>query len=368
MVASCCDATPAKIPLRDIDQDPLDIFNFPIIMQERKEILENKRIAGCEQCWQLEDHGLQSRRLLKETNKKVSHDIYSTPKQVVLTLNNTCNLTCSYCNQTYSHSWLDDLIKNGDYNLPGQRYNLTAQDRIVHQLSQKDLHQSQYQTKIIDQLLLAKDSLTSLTILGGEPMLNNQLISIVEKFESVPVIEISTGLGVNYNRLENICNQLKNFKNVKFIVSAENTAQWHEFNRYGSTYNEWLKNFKLIESLFDFNFNCVISNTTIFDLPEFLKTHRDHSCKLTLLVHPDFLSVSNLDQSSKDQCIQQLQELSFIDTTEIVNHINHLANLDDVPVIRQFLNTFAQRRNLDLSIFPKSFIEWINQPMKENLT
>ena len=83
------------------------------------------------------------------------------------------------------------------------------------------------------------DGLESISILGGEPLLNNQLEAVIDA-SGDKEISITTGLGVSHSRLSNLLKKIKNRK-IKFRVSGETTGKFFELIRYGTKW-ETLKN------------------------------------------------------------------------------------------------------------------------------
>lgn len=358
-VAACCQSKSSKITIDQISKRPLGFFNYDEILEERSRMLANERISGCESCWAVEDQGLSSRRLDMKSVPRIYDNIESTPETINLVLSNTCNQTCVYCCKNFSNSWLLDIAKNGDYSgIDAPRYQFTDKDRIMMKLGQKDLYNSRLVSLILDQVLDCADQ-CKIIITGGEPFLDNHLVDIIDKIKSARSIEIYTGLAVNNKRLDRLCRELKKLRSdIKIVLSVENISDFHEFNRYGSSWSEWLENYQTVKSYFVCSSNTVISNLTVFGLCDFLSYFPDMEKNFSILVDPSFLSVNLLDPVSKQSIISDL--MKFENTKQIIDHMSRSADQSQKPILSKYLCEFSQRRSLELDIFPESFLNWLS--------
>jgi organic radical activating enzyme len=361
-VASCCVATPHHVTLNDIKNHPVGFFNYPEIITERQQMLAGQPVAGCaDACWKVEAAGAKSRRQRIGTDVEIYNSTVGIPKTVNLLISNTCNQTCVYCCKNLSSSWLNDVAKHGDYNIDGHadRYNLDKRDHVLLNVSQSQLFNSKTSQQILQQLINAQDQIEELQITGGEPFLDNNLISILEQMSAVKAIKIYTGLSVNSARFAKMLEKIKDMSNVVVMISAENLGMFHEFNRAGSKYDQWLTNFDLVSAYYQPTFNCVITNTTLFGLAEFLQRYNTHQCVFNVSVDPNFLTANMLDDQSKKIIVDQLQSLDRPDLDDIIGLVSMDADLSLRPNLLAFLQRFVEHKNLDLAIFPKSWLDWM---------
>lgn len=361
-VSSCCVAKPHRITINDIKNHPVGFFNYPEIILERQQMLAGQPVAGCaDACWNLETAGVKSRRQRIGTDIKIYDSTVGVPKTVNLLISNTCNQTCVYCCKNLSSSWLNDVAKHGDYNITGysDRYNLTQQDQILLNVSQSQLFNSKTSQEILKQLIHAQDQIEELQITGGEPFLDNNLISILEQMHAVKTIKVYTGLSVNSARFKTMLEKIKHLPNVTIMISAENLGKFHEFNRAGSKYDQWLTNFDLVSEHYTPTFNCVVTNTTLFGLASFLEKYNTHQCVFNVSVDPNFLTANMLDDHSKKIIVDQLQALNRPDLDDIIGLIGMDADQALRSNLVAFLQRFVQHKNLDLTIFPKSWLNWM---------
>jgi len=381
-VLSCCKAEGDRLTTKLLDSDPQGFFNWPKLVEERQMMLDNKRVPGCEKaCWVPEDNGLISRRIEErnlisgddtehnimeirspETQVPKYEGVRHLPKVINLMTSTTCNLTCSYCFKGLSSTWLRDVAEHGDYNIPGysDRYNLSNFDRVIQHSSQRLQGQTAIGAKIMQQLEQNIDAIETLVLTGGEPLLFSGLEQLINMFAGKQIV-VYTGLGVPENTLRKMLPLLE--KTTEIFVSAENTGKFHEFNRYGNSYSNFTKNFELLKQHCKrVTFTATISNLTLFDFPNFAKKHHDVAQKINLCYDPVFFNPSLMDNASKDVICQQLEEVSPKFARSLVPVIQAQEVPGDREKLATFIKRFAASRNLDLNIFPKSFLSWIDSP------
>jgi organic radical activating enzyme len=366
---NCHAATPHPVDFAWLENNPGQLFNTPINMVERELMLANQRNPSCEQnCYPAEDRGQISTRMLQSTPDRRYTDVQTHPKQVDVTLFSECNLTCSYCCKEYSSAWRNDLLKNGSYELPGyaeqNRMKLLPIDIISSKISQKEKASAPKIKLLLDQLYKSQQHIEILTITGGEPFLNNLLPELLEKFKTVPRIDLFTGLGVNSDRFKRILSIVKQYKNINLCISAESTDKNYEFNRYGMSWQEFLERMQIIQDGgINFEFHCTISNLTVLGFADFYKLYQNVKMHIDFVHHPDFMSAGNLDAETKQQVVRELSPYqSDANVQKILQTLSSVyVNNSHRSIMSAWLKQFAGRRNLDFNIYPKTFLDWLNQ-------
>jgi wyosine [tRNA(Phe)-imidazoG37] synthetase (radical SAM superfamily) len=353
-IASCCAADPVKIDITWLDKNPGKLFNIPQLQLERQQMLDGQTVESCyRECWRAELQGLTSRRIQMGSDKLAETDINASPSILSINLSTDCNLTCTYCGKFYSTAWLNDIATNGPY-IDEPRFTLNSDDAIVLALGQKTLKNTDAYQLIIDEALKLT-TVKQVILSGGEPFLYNGLVELINKIDAP--VNVYTGLGVNANRFKSILEQLP--KHVTLTISAENVGPLYEFNRYGNSYNNFLDNLNLINSLgISYNFSSVISNLTIHGYKEFQKTFSTSNDTLNLCLDPEYLGANILDDASKE--LINVVDYEYFDS-EIKQTI--VTEYDEVnrKKCNLYLLEFARRRQLSLEIFPSNFIEWLDK-------
>lgn len=360
-IQSCCSANPNKIDINWLEKNPGQMFNAPVLINERQAMLNNQPVATCEDvCWKPEKLGLPSRRLVSNSQEKTHTNLQSSPEVLHINLGSDCNLTCVYCTKQYSTSWLRDIKKNGAYFDDGDRFKINSNDMIVLKLGQKQIKSSKGYQLIVKEFLNYRNlNLRETLITGGEPFLYNGLPELVQKLKeisSVPVT-IFTGLGVDTVRLQNIIKQISS-TNIKFVISAESTGELYEFVRYGNSYQKFLRNLNILRDKYQITFRSALSNLTIHGFCEFEETWKDYAITPQLCSSPQYLNLNVLDPSSKE--LLKKHKFNVFDK-EIKNSLDVDCSNEIKNQCKLFLLEYAKRRNLNLNVLPQSFIKWITE-------
>lgn len=363
---NCHAAQPHRMDLAWLEKNPGEIFNTELNMSERVMMLHNERNSSCEQnCWKAEDRGAAGTRIVDKGYERTHFSVRSYPEIIDLVIGNDCNLTCSYCCREYSSAWRRDLINNGDYQSLDEnnsRYQATPVDRVLQNLSQSDRIDSKRYQLYIRELGIIADHAKKMIITGGEPFLNNFLFDILALCKNIPYIRLFTGFGVSTARFERIANQLRDYPNVAVAISVENVGALHEFNRYGTKWAEVNHKIQLLESLgIKIEVHSTLSNLTLFGLHDFYAEFGHFDFDFDFVYNPTFMPVYVLDPDSKQAIQHQLSTLSF----DGIDKIGQSMEPDPTPLQKkqlvEFLKQYVERRpGLDMSVFPKSFREWLN--------
>ena len=180
--ASCHRVKPVEISLENFD----DFHNTPKKLEDRSRMLQGLwpngdggqwPNGGCEYCKDIEDSGGFSDRMHVNTIRKltpieVETDFTATrvtPKIVELFAQNTCNLSCIYCNAGLSSKIEQENIKHGDFKLNG-----------VHiPVVNVPVATQEYFDKFLNWLDNNVQSLLRLHLLGGETFLQHDLMNSV---------------------------------------------------------------------------------------------------------------------------------------------------------------------------------------------
>jgi len=336
------------------------LFNTDKLKNDRQLLLDNNRPPSCNVCWQAEDRGLPSRRRLSNSQIKTHTELTSTPRSLNIIIGSDCNLTCSYCCKQFSSAWADDVVSNGEYQVSDpNRYSMTQKDKVIYKLSQKEIMKSKTRNMLLDEISLLPAE--KIMITGGEPFLNLDLSNLVVNAVCSESLEIWTGLGVNTQRLINEIEKIKATPNISIVISAENIESYYEFNRFGNSYEKFLTNVDVIKkSGIPFKFAATVSNITLFGLSDFINVFGDYEIMFNTCNDPEFLSINVMDDDSKRKLTESLANIKG-KIPDIIKGMNAPCSQKQKQEAAIFIKEFANRRKLSLSIFPESFIEWINE-------
>lgn len=359
LLYSCCSAEPEKIDLAWLRQNPGQLFNSANLQQERQAMLDNQPVASCQKaCWTPESQGLESPRTYYQTYQLTHTNTQTTQPEILnIILGSTCNLTCSYCCKQYSTAWTRDMEHNGSY-FDSPRFTLTAMDKILSGISQNEHEQSQGYEIIVNELARYKN-LQDIVIDGGEPFLYNRFPDLLNSL-SHNNVRFFTGLGVNSQRLQTQLAKITHPESVTAVVSAENLNGLYEFNRYNNSYEKFLENLKILQDHVTVKFSSVISNLTIHGLAAFVEQFPDSNSAYNFCTNPDFLNINVLDQETKLGLVDSITKSQIRVKENIIGTMMRPCTESQRQQLASYLGQYAQRRGLDLDIFPLSMLQWLN--------
>jgi MoaA/NifB/PqqE/SkfB family radical SAM enzyme len=348
-----------------LSKNPGQLFNNERSVDERRMMLLNQRNSSCEQnCWPAEDRGAVSTRMHGGI-EKTHTQIISQPESIDITIGSDCNLTCSYCCREYSSAWKKDLADNGDYLMVGNdnRYTLTLSDQILSKLSQPEVKKSKNYNILLNEVKLAAPHLKKLVVSGGEPLLDNQLVTTITelKLQSTAFVKLYTGLGMSRSRFLKMVEKLKLIPNLILCVSAESMGKNFEFNRYGNKWDETLEKINILKNNnINMQFHVTLSNLTLMGFVEFYKYFSDCHIHVTFVNNPTMMSVHVLDNDTKEQIKNSLKSLPDRVSATILTSMQAEPTEEEKTYLKQFLTQFIKRRpDLSMDIYPASFVNWV---------
>lgn len=354
LLYNCCKAYPERVDLDWLEANPGRLFHTDTMLEDRKLMLDNKSCASCHHgCYKYEEQGLQSHRQ-KNKQKKQILDPNAPLKSLQIVLSTDCNLACVYCSPEWSTAWYKDISNNGEYKLDGLTIGNDQWSTLYSKLKQKNRStETRFFKLLLNEIDIAKD-LVDLTILGGEPLLHNQLQKIVETANDKK-INIVTGLGVSDNRLQSILKAMSG-KKIKFLVSAEATGKYFEFIRHGLQWNDFKRRVEMItEQGYEVKFISTLSNLSFFDIHNFYTVYNDRFEIIpNFLTSRDFMLPHVMDEQSKDLCRENLKSLNGV----LSNAIEKKPSEFDRKNLANYLKQISNRRGVDLGFLPKHFLEW----------
>lgn len=138
--------------------------------------------------------------------------------------NNTCNSSCIYCSPRDSSKWASLLeIENKKPN--------TSQKENITNFFEK------YAKK-----------LKTVAMIGGEPLLLNENISLIDRIPEQATIDVISNFNVDLEK-NKVFQKLLGRKKVHWHISFDNIEDQYEYVRQGSNWNLLIKNFKILGEL-----------------------------------------------------------------------------------------------------------------------
>lgn len=216
-VAPCCQAR-SKI----VHVDNFDFATDDYLTGIRKEISAGNKPTACALCWQDEDVGKKSRRLSQI-------EFYNMPPTTQITLESidyhstwACNLACIMCGPGNSSTWATEL-------------------EWSQELREKNGKRFRKSNSILENLDLT--TIKRLHFNGGEPLLNNEHISVLDKIDLSDVVVSYNTNGTIYpsDELVEIWHRAKL---VKLFLSIDAVESAFEYIRWPANWDQLAANLK----------------------------------------------------------------------------------------------------------------------------
>lgn len=224
-VKTCCSGTPHM--LGDINNTRIEkILSDPVLVEIRQTIKQGKlHEKYCYNCIQSERYGSSERDWHNEVNEDfivADADLHDyKPSIVDLRWSNVCNLTCNYCGPYCSTRWAS-----------------------LHKFSYNENIKPYYE-QVIEFIQQNKDSVKEVALVGGEPLLMKENLSLLDVVPVDKLITLITNLNVDFE-LNKIVQKLLHRERVGWSMSFDNIGERFEYVRYGAKWQTMHKNVSVI--------------------------------------------------------------------------------------------------------------------------
>lgn len=360
-IFNCCKAYPERVDIKWLEENPGKLFYTPTMIADRQAMLEGKRTRACDHgCYQYEDQGLISARALAD--KTIISNPYNPMETLILALSTDCNLTCAYCDSSASTAWSKDIKENGEYKIEGYKNVNENWNNLWNKIKQSNRSINSKFFKLIIKEISLSPNIKDITLQGGEPLLNNQLLELIESIGDKRITIIS-GLGISPDRFKKIIDQLKNKENITFNISAESTGNLFEFLRYGSNWKTFLEYLDYLKkNKIKFRFISTITNLANFNFVEFYNMFsKEYNISYNPVSFRSFLQPNVLDDYSKELFLKETDDKKDdIFLKRYRTSLSQPFEQKEKEKLSSYLKQFSNRRNLKLDIFPEHFLKWLN--------
>lgn len=400
--ASCHHPIAHNVSVDDINGDPSALHNTQHKKQMRKLMLEGKRPAECSYCWRVEDNGdkdIFSDRIYKSmiysdmdinALRDLNPDQNVDPKTLEISFDNLCNLSCTYCNQEFSSTWMNDIKVDGPYNnlvTPGAKtYTHTG---IVWD------EENVYIKKFFEWYDLSlKDSLQELRVTGGEPSRSPHFWKLVDKIKDPKfAFAVNSNLIMDQKRLDKLIECANKFNKFDLYTSCESYGKHAEFVRHGLNYDLWRSNllrFAKEAKFHSINIMMTISALSVWTIVEFMedvvKMRKEIGSNIfflsfNILRFPSFQSVNTIPKHLKEPIADAMDlfvnnnkeyllpfEINQVYRTSLYlrkvdkSYEDQDSLQDKIKDFASFVKQYAMRRDLIINEhFPETFAEWYKE-------
>lgn len=261
---SCHHPVPHKIPLEELLENPHALHNTRYKIEQRQKMINGERPSECDYCWNIEDldkkylsdrHFKSGEYWSSEYMEEILKDPLRKdflPTYLEVSFSNVCNFSCMYCSPQVSSKWVDDIRRNGPYDLGDFKHaDLSYLDREgLTPIPERE--ENPYIDAFWQIWPELYQNLRVFRITGGEPLLSKHTWKILEHIQANPNPNIEIIINSNLcvqdhfiNKLIEIGNDLLNNNKVKrfeIYTSVESEGRQAEYIRPGLEYDRFINN------------------------------------------------------------------------------------------------------------------------------
>ena len=316
-VAPCCQAE------RVVESvDTFDFNTSPYLTQLREKFNQGERPTECHRCWRVEDLGHESRR---QSTIKFFNTTSREIKLESLDHSTTwaCNLACVPCGPYNSSTWATELnLNHSELANLGRKFQ--KHNEFKDQLDYQHIRKLHFN--------------------GGEPLLNNEQLLILEKLDKQQVLNQTT---ISYNTngtimpTDRLIEFWKKAKLVKLFFSIDAIGEAFDYIRYPAQWTEVSNNLISMKNNLPgnvlFGFQVTVGCHNVFEIMnvwnwfrENLAFNREGDPSDFCWQLPTVFDMRDLPTPAKQKAIVELESVKEFEG--IVNYlkstINYSANND----------------------------------------
>lgn len=280
-----------------------DIWNSKNINQLRDNFNNNRRSLECWRCWTEESSQIKSLRLQvidQKFNQFNPEIVY-----LSLKLSNKCNLACRICSPDLSSLWQSQFKKLNRPLTPVEMFKTIDLDKFEGDRLQS-LHD-------------ISKNLTRLLIYGGEPLINDEIITYLEYLVDSGIsrniqLILNTNGTVYSDKLTDV---FRKFKKVNLFLSIDDIGKRFEYQRWPAKWDKIHNNISKYVSMKDeinLEFYPTVSVLNICNIEEILARLTTYNIPITfnnILHEPKLLSIRNLPMLCKNKLIDDISSINF---------------------------------------------------------
>lgn len=355
-------------------------INSDYVTYIRQELKNGNKIAECDMCWKKEKNNIISlRKQINDTltdnrgdeikNTWIGSFLKKKDTQPMLLaadikISNLCNYSCVMCNPHDSSIIFSKWQK--------EQENLFVKEEIKKNKNYfeeiKKKNKKKYSHSILLEIL--KHPIKHLKFLGGEPLLEKKLLTILSnidetKKKNIALHFVSNG-SIDITKIIKKYNL--NFKSVSVSISLEGIEDMQDWARKGSAWQTVKKNIFLAKKNgVQLSIHHTIQLSTIFRLNNLLNWCSKENLHITFgyLYKPTYLSIENLSNELKQNIIDNLL-INKLNFTKGIDSYYHENETSVENLITFLLEKFENKNKNQIDKFYK-FIEWYEKDSKLKL-
>jgi MoaA/NifB/PqqE/SkfB family radical SAM enzyme len=331
-----------------------DIVECQEFKNIRSEMLAGTIPQGCQQCWQDQRAGRDTRNNANANIHLDSKalDEHSQPLQFMgIALGTTCNLRCRICGPWASSVWASDEIR-----MRGK--STTAREKQLLVQGAWPINSPHFWQDFENQL----ETLTHINFYGGEPFMSPRHLDLLQNLAQR---DRAKDLTITYSTNgtifpESMKDQGQHFKKVHVQFSIDDLRQRFEYQRKNAVWNEVVSNIDRFAELKGLSKSiiCAVSMFNILYLSEILEYFDQRWPEIpvttTVVYHHYYNSMLYAPERLKKEAIRRLQSRSYLEKTQQqVEQV--IATMNQNPSNEQYWKEF-QARVVELDRFRQESI------------
>jgi MoaA/NifB/PqqE/SkfB family radical SAM enzyme len=235
----------------------------------RDDLLNGVKRKECQNCWTLEDRGLQSLRIgqngrwVDSIAKSIAdHMTDKTPplRFVEFSLSNRCNFKCRMCSPHSSNKWNPEWPLIRDFYDEDDRYNSDRTYEKFRHEHKSVLDFFDNDPSFVNDIKAIAGGLEEVSFVGGEPLidpLHVEILGILEPFAKNITLKYSTNLSTLKFKEFNFLEIWQRFKEVQVTVSMDGDRELNEYIRTGLSSTVFEENLITVRKIP--NIKCILS-------------------------------------------------------------------------------------------------------------
>ena len=322
-VKTCCAGSPNL--LGDLNKNTIQEIIYSPYMREIRETLKSGHLHPeyCSNCIKSERYGRSERHWHNDVNQEfdvaAADPDHFDPTIIDIRWNNTCNLSCNYCNESCSTKWLS----------------------IKKDIPVKNAVRPYYE-QVCEFIQHHATDMREVAMVGGEPLLLPENATLLDVIPKECVVTLITNMNVDFDR-NKIFQKLQTRTRVGWSMSFDNIEDRFEYVRHGGSWSMLNNNIDRVKNLMATQghwggIHAVYNVYNCTRLVEFREWIHDRGLTVLwqTLYHPEYLDPLQHNERLRTMAQTEAKHLlnacgHYMDPSEISFFEHAVKNLENTP-------------------------------------
>lgn len=307
-----------------------EVLNSERFKTLRWNMMNNKDSEACTKCYQIEEDGFKSMRqtyndqfndwpmMIVNTANDGSIDMEDWKlKYWDIRFSNLCNMKCRTCGPEFSSKWKEDV-----HAAWAERMSQKGPSKIQEGIDY-----------ILEQIPDFAENVEELYFAGGEPLIMQEHWDIIDKLRAAKRYDVKITYQTNLSTLVfkhyNILSVIKDFENVKVLVSMDATDIDADIIRHGVSYKRVIKNLEKLREHIHPYVSITVSSLNAFKLDtiinEFIDKDYFSYYSINPVFDPEYYSVRSLTKKQKYEVVDVIDRV-YKDNEQLNSQLESFKN------------------------------------------